>query len=378
MNGKTSGVVKSKTREKFDAAVQRLNSLISLIAVKASGKTKAQYKKIFKRVRQLENLIEKSRREGVKRTFYVYRAAWLYGYKELAKNYLVKLSEKYANPQIGPQLEDSENVNYLIKSIEKYPPDPEHKRKDEVGSDWGGSKRSARPISKRTVASLIGRKAAKIGKDPADLAWEVIENDIESCQFAWHIAAIWCVGARTAEFDRREVREGIRVIARHGHLEFTIRGAKTSGGRHGQPMRLIKIKAENKPARALYEHCRRNSKGLLLEAQAERLQDAFTHWSSKVKAWAGRKWKVTSYVARHRFSSIAKHSLNDPVEVARAMGHRTDRSQKFYGTIQQYSGGGNKVVFAHGTQTVKLIKQFSEKLRKKIENNKSLKLKAQK
>lgn len=218
--------------------------------------------------------------------------------------------------------------------------------------------------------------AAKKGKDPADLAWEVIENNIESCQFAWHIAAIWCVGVRTAEFDRREVKEGIRVIAREGHLEFTIRGAKTSAGRHGQPMRLIKIKAENKPARALYEHCRRNSKGLLLEAQAERLQDAFTHWSSKVRAWAGRKWKVTSYVARHRFSSIAKNSLKDPVKVAFAMGHRTDRSQQYYGTIQQYSGGGNRVVFAHGTQTVKLIEQFSKKLRNKINNKETSKPRA--
>ncbi len=372
MNGKTSGVVKSKAREKFDAAVHQLNSLIFRIATKASVKTKAQYKKIFKRVSQLENLIEKAQRDGIKRTFYVYRAAWLYGYKEIAKNYLETLSEKYALPQKAPESKDFQNVNYLIKSIEKYPPDPEHKRKDEVGSDWGGGKRSARPISKRAVASLIGRMAAKNGKDPADLAWEVIENDIESCQFAWHIAAIWCVGARTAEFDKREVGEGIRVIARSGHLEFKIRGAKTSGGRHGQPMRLIKIKAENKPAHALYEHCRRNSKGLLLEAQAERLQDAFTHWSSKVRAWAGGKWKVTSYVARHRFSSIAKHSLNDHVNVAYAMGHRTDRSQQFYGTIQQYSGGGNKVVFAYGAQAIKK-KQFSKALRIRIDSKNLLK-----
>ncbi len=339
MNGKTSGVVKSKTREKFDLAVQRLSSLVSLIATKASGKTKAQYKKIFKRVSQLENLIEKAQRAGVKRTFYVYRAAWLYGYKEVAKSYLATLSEKYVNPQKNPQLEDFENVNYLIKRIEKYPPDPGHKRKDEPGSDWGGGERSVKAISKRAVASLIGRMAAKTGKDPADLAWEVIENNIESCKFAWHIAAIWCIGARTAEFDRREVMKGVRVIARGGHLEFTIYGAKTSGGRHGQPMRLIKIKAENKPACALYEHCKKESKGVLLEAQAEQLQDAFTHWSSKVQAWVGRKWKVTSYVARHRFASIAKHSLHDPVKVAYAMGHRTDRSQQYYGTIQQYSGG---------------------------------------
>jgi hypothetical protein len=377
MNGKTSGEVKSKVREKFDAAVHRLNALISLIAIRASGKTEAQYKKDFKRVNQLESLLDKARSEGVKGTFYKYRAAWLWGFKDIAKKYLATLSKKYSNPQKIPESKDSENVNYLIKRIEKYPPDPEHKRKDEAGSEWGGGERSAKTISKRAVASLIGRMAAKSGKDPADLAWEVIENDIESCQFAWHIAAIWCVGARTAEFDRRDVREGIRVIARDGHLEFKICGAKTAGGRHGQPMRLIKIKAENKPAQALYKHCRRNSKGLLLEAQAERLQDAFTHWSSKVRAWAGRKWKVTSYVARHRFSSIAKHSLNDPVKVAYAMGHRTDRSQQFYGTIQQYSGGGNKVVFAYGPQAIKK-KQFSEKLRKKIENNKSLKLKAQK
>ena len=373
MNGTTSGAVKSKVREKFDAAVQRLNSLISLIAIKASGKTEAQYKKVFKRVKQLESLLEKARREGVKGTFYKYRAAWLYGYKEVAKNYLATLSKKYSNPQKIPESKDSENVNYLIKNIEKYPPDPEHKRKDELGSEWGGGARNAKPISKRAVASLIGRMAAKNRIDPADLAWEVIEQNIESCKFAWHIAAIWCIGARTAEFDKREVMEGIRVIARGGHLEFTIRGAKTSGGRHGQPMRLIKIKAENNPARALYEHCKNESKGVLLEAQAEQLQDAFTHWSSKVQAWVGRKWRVTSYVARHRFASIAKHSLHDPVKVAYAMGHRTDRSQQYYGTIQQYSGGGNKVVSAIGTKAVKL-KQFSKALRNKIENKKSLKL----
>lgn len=159
------------------------------------------------------------------------------------------------------------------------------------------------------------------------------------------IAVLWATGCRPEEIGR-----GVDVFTdKTGALCVRIPGAKVNDTKSaGQPVRVLKIDADTNAGRALIEAM--NGAGKIhVQRAARRISKDFLAIRPKLP----RGWTVSAYSFRHQAAANMKADLDDPAKVAKAMGHRSTRSQQRYGTKGQAQSGGGAVLDAKATHQPK-------------------------
>ena len=168
---------------------------------------------------------------------------------------------------------------------------------------------------------------------------------------AWDVAtpamrpaiAVGWVGARPAEIEdgvtvRRSFDEGGETLV------VEIPGAKVTQ-RTGQPWRRITVDPRSDVGRALLE--------VLGDDQAVEVQRAAKRISkdwTAIRAHAGGN--ASAYSLRHQFAANLKAAKLDPMEIARALGHVSVRSQGRYGSARQGQAGGHGIIAVEAAREV--------------------------
>lgn len=190
----------------------------------------------------------------------------------------------------------------------------------------------------------------------------LIFNDIPK-QHVMAMALLNLTGCRPCELCgpvKLEVRNGLLVV--------TINGAKVTKY-SGQEERKLVFDPEQDPwAQWVIGTARvssRNGKSFTWKGIETTLRALQRVHERTVKRVLGPKWvgKVAPYSYRHAFSADLKAGGHTRKEIALAMGHRTDKSQAFYGMASQATdSGGRGLVEATATHEVKTRESVAERI----------------
>lgn len=173
-------------------------------------------------------------------------------------------------------------------------------------------------------------------------------------QRAWEAAtpamrpaiAVGMVGARPneielgVELERRDTVVG-EVI------QVKIKGAKVTD-RSGQPERVLWISPESPEGRALLDAIPPGQRSSTVRRKAKRIS---LDWSQRIRPRMGGK--VSPYSLRHQFAANLKGARVDPVDIAKALGHLSVRSQGRYGSGRQSQGGNLGLVGVTATREIR-------------------------
>jgi integrase len=166
---------------------------------------------------------------------------------------------------------------------------------------------------------------------------------------------IWALacGARP-----EELRKGVLLEAIEGRaIRLTIRGAKTSV-HSGQEQRVLTI---SNPDELLGEmRLEPGLKIMIASDTGQAFQKRMTRLATKL-----RFKEVTPYSFRHAFSADLKRSGMTTNEIARAMGHQSEKMQRNYGHAKQSRSGRRIEVTATATtpprpEKVKLAERLNK------------------
>jgi hypothetical protein len=197
----------------------------------------------------------------------------------------------------------------------------------------------ATPPHQRSAPRKSKRKTLPKGDDWQKRAWEAATAAMRPA-----LACGW-VGARPNEIelgvalDRFRAQDGdvVRVV---------IRGAKITN-HSGQPERVLWIRAASPEGQALLSAIPPGEAGTEVRRGAKRIS---LDWSQRIRPRLGGK--PSAYSLRHQFAANLKAQGFDPIQIAKALGHLSVKSQKRYGSASQGQGGGVGLVAADATREV--------------------------
>jgi len=278
--------------------------------------------------------------EGTKNTFYKYRAAWTYTYIELAK-LLHKAAdqEKDRNEKINliDQLEKA------VNKIKEFEPDPHGNNfklaeKGLFVSEWEGLKKNSNP-----------RKTKKYQKLPIGWAEQYFDR-VKNSKYAPAIALLSIAGCRPSELAR-----GVEITLQGDlSIQVCIESKKTHGGEYGQKFRSFVVKSKCIEHEFLISLLKSNNKNMLIQIHSEkRLTDQMNKYSKNV--FPRLKSIISPYTYRHQFAKKIKKVLDSTVDIAIAMGHSNDKSQRHYANKSRREGGGFEISGIKGTREVKVV-----------------------
>lgn len=185
----------------------------------------------------------------------------------------------------------------------------------------------AQKPAERTKARQSKRKALPRGENWQQRAWEIATPAMRPA-----LACGWA-GARP-----NEIEQGV-FIERIGHkgktlIEVTIQGAKVTK-KSGQPERTLWFSVESDIGKALFSAIPEGETQTTIKRGAKRIN---LDWSKRIRPMMGGK--VSAYSLRHQFAANLKAANLDPVDIAKALGHLSIKSQSRYGSKQQGQSGG--------------------------------------
>ena len=128
-------------------------------------------------------------------------------------------------------------------------------------------------------------------------------------------------------------------------LVCTVKGAKVTAAA-GQPMRTMTFQLGQNSSPIL----RVLAQAVAVAGGKKTIQIQNPKYYSKAferaaaNAFPGRRKSLTPYCLRHQFSAALKAEGHTPEEIAAALGHAATKSQSFYGTAGQGSGGTGLLV----------------------------------
>lgn len=155
------------------------------------------------------------------------------------------------------------------------------------------------------------------------------------------IAVMWATGARPAELE-----QGVDLKRVQGGFQVRIPGAKVNDAKKaGQPVRVLLVKGNTAAGKALAAALG-DADSMTVQRKAARIGKDF---SDHIRPRLPASYAVSAYSFRHQAAANMKAELKDAAKVARAMGHRSTRSQQRYGTARQSQSGGGAVVDARAT-----------------------------
>lgn len=241
----------------------------------------------------------------------------------------------------------------------------------------GGRSAQALAAGKDIVVELM-EKVSLLAKTPTDPP-ERLKGDGKSKQYAANsksksirgIESNWrekCALGLTGSFRLlflmhcvtgcrpKELENGVQVrLRRDGSLVTRVRGAKLTNVA-GQPARGMKLRANSGIAKMLADCL---TVGVTLSSRNFGL-GAVNSYAKRVARACAQAYpertggeKLSAYSLRHQFKADLIAACLSKAQIARAMGHRTERSGTAYGQGGRGGGGGVKPIAVKATRAVK-------------------------
>lgn len=187
----------------------------------------------------------------------------------------------------------------------------------------------------RARASLAAAAEHAAGRGYADWRRDLINHSPDYLALAMHVQAV--CGCRPVEVPR----VAVRALA-DGRLAFRIRSAKTDrAGRRGQPRRAFLLGGIDPLAIDLWRHVRRTGGTLRDVPISRRSRNPPNAYSRAVRDLAvdlGYKG-ISANAFRHQFGSDIKRGGVYYTDIAKALGHRSGKTQQVYGRAAAGRGG---------------------------------------
>ena len=232
----------------------------------------------------------------------------------------------------------------------------EYRRWRQVGdkaTDFGEAVEAA---TKARVAVLAFDRVTKMQRPPREPAQSLSKGrTLPPVSLPWqeqvlasatpkqkpYVALLWATGCRPAEIEA-----GVTVRRVSGGIEVEIPGAKVTET-NGQPRRRILIDGKSKAG--LHLAMALGAKGeVTLSRKAKRIGSDF----SDIKRRTGLS-AVSAYSFRHQVSADMKAAGADPQDIARVLGHASERTQGRYGKPGKGRAGGGIILDAIASREVR-------------------------
>lgn len=192
----------------------------------------------------------------------------------------------------------------------------------------------------RSAPRQSKRKTLPKGDDWQKRAWEAATAAMRPA-----LACGW-VGARPNEIELGVDLE--RLQTQQGEVvQVLIRGAKVTD-HSGQPERVLWISATSPEGLALLSAIPKGSTRTVVRRGAKRIN---LDWSERIRPTMGGK--PSAYSLRHQFAANLKAQGFDPIQIAKALGHLSVKSQKRYGSASQGQRGGVGLLAVDATREVR-------------------------
>jgi len=306
-----------------------------------SKSTKKQYYNIVTRL----DKINKTPLEhcSTKNTFYLYRAAWSYVYSTEIDKSLTQLKYIQSDNEL---IERVKIIGINLEKLKAFPPDCNYKklRLAEQGlynSAWQDVKHLA-PTSrskKGQTRKLPCGWQDKIFKQASD----------QNSKYLDAIAVLSVTGCRPAEV---EYGIGLQLLEKGNGIKVIIKSKKTHEGEYGQEFRSFIVFSDSIEQLHLIKQMKGKNGELFVKVdKSKNLSEAIRKLSKIVFTRAS--WNISAYNYRHFFCSNLKALKKCREDIAVAMGHSNDKSQRFYSSGKKVKDGfGIKEIV--GTDQVKV------------------------
>lgn len=332
-------------REQFFEVIAKFRERIKAYQYSASSESLVQYRKACDRMRERNATpIEIA---GSKRSYYFYRAALIACTIDDARNIVRHTVDAFIAGDFVAAKNGIARLAECHVVLDKYPPDPHRQRKNSGKPGLWLEHVQTKGIVPRSHSKR--HTIAKLAKDWRAQIWDNLEVD---SKYRLAIAVLACCGCRPSELERgSEIEPGVKIERVDEGLQFTIRGVKTKGGEFGQSERKITIAIESAESAYLATVLAEANGTLWVQAKARPLKDAMRRVSQRV--WPKRKNHVSPYCYRHQFAADMKSDGQSIEDIAKALGHCVDDTQRMYGHSRQGRLGGNKVLHVIAAREVR-------------------------
>tara|TARA_E500000318_G_C3565432_1_gene215446 strand:+ start:1537 stop:3246 length:1710 start_codon:yes stop_codon:yes gene_type:complete len=202
-------------------------------------------------------------------------------------------------------------------------------------------------VSDPSIPSV--KRKRKLKGLPDDWVDHVLRSVRSDAKWRTAAAVMALAGARPAEVSG--ARSAVVAYDSEAHsLTFDVKGAKVKG-ENGQEDRSLKIRADESFAcKLVIDACLEN--GGIAVICAPNTKNFRDNLNARIKAVFPKRG-VSCYHFRHQVSSDIKRQSVDPLTTAKALGHRSTRTQVGYGAARTGRAGGPKLLAAEASAPVR-------------------------
>lgn len=307
---------------------------------KTSAKTEREYMINVNRMNQNET--DPLTACTSKNTYYKYRAAWNFTYTKLANDLHKEASEETDKIKKIALIDELCNC---VTALKRFPPDPNgiNFKLQEQGlysSDWQSVKDQAPPSKSKKY------QIAKLPKNWQERYFKHVSE--KNSKYTNAVALLALTGCRPAEIEN-----GITLQLQDDQsIRVSIEGKKTHDGQYGQDVRTFVITSNGIEYAYLVKEMSKNNNQISIKVDsANALGEQMRKYSKQV--FPRMKSNISPYTYRHNFAKNIKSGLFSKVDIALAMGHSNDKSQRYY--ANKGKDGGFKIEQIEGSREVKQI-----------------------
>jgi integrase len=301
--------------------------MIEVVESSPSDGTIMQYQNAMRRMEESNQWPEEIGKDN-RKSYNCYRAALVYCTKrDIRDDY-----DKIVDDGVPMSLDEAEHrINHIercLAILERYPP-----HGGGAACLW-----SAPPEGQ-------SKKGKRRGLSRLPLHWR--EMMVAACPATSVYAAPLLLSALVG-LRPRELENGVIVGVKDGHIAIRIEGAKVTP-KNGQPVRGMTFPIDNVIARMLANMVAKRGEGgklMVLISATKESRSAAREYCDFVRSLSRRVFSkagytVTPYSFRHAFGADLKAQKVGTVNLAKALGHVSGRSQRAYGSASQ---GGHPLV----------------------------------
>jgi integrase len=342
--------MRERTAE-FDV-IRQAQTLISGVNASLSDATRAQYCKAFYRMQGRGAKPEEIAHTA--RSFYFYRAAWVYHYSTEIRQ-ILSLADSAQSAELNQTRQELvSKLPDLTRSLELYRPDPKGKNlASGLVGKWAVEAEKRRNAGQKLHSYT---KRVRLRGLPNDWRERMFAGLKAGSKYQDVVAVLSATGARPEEFNAGiavtlESRDSVET------LNFKIGGVKTHGGKYGQDTRSFNVKIDRLELVYLRDRLLESNGALVVTSVAGALSDKVRQLSQKV--FPNFKKTVSAYVFRHQFAAELKASGISDAEVSAALGHCVDETKGYYGAAHSARS-------THGITNIRYSRAVRELTREKV------------
>ena len=289
--------------------------------------------KIFHRIYKYGSLQTYAQTFNLKKTtWYKYKAAYQFGAALMIRKLLRDADKLEKTDKTKAKLyrEEALRLGEELKSLS-----PDYEKKHRLNHPAPSNQ--AKPYTK---SKIEGKRKALRGL-PTNWVGRLIDELPIQHQKAALVMAL--TGCRPAELEKGVWLEAVD----HDHLKITIKGAKYIKNKQGQKQRVLKFALED--AHRLFNLAYEEPRLVWIN------KEAFRKAIRRAAGNLGFKG-VSPYSLRHQFAANLKSESGKKwthEDLAKALGHITDRCQQFYGHPNQARGRGSGILAVQASTSIK-------------------------